>query len=363
MNQLSGRLITLLFVFLIITKPAQSQSLLAFADSIRKAYQIPELAFAVVSSDSIFESHTLGFQRANTNYPAKSTDRFHIGSNTKAITAFVAALLVRDKKISWDTKFLDIFPELKKDSRKVYANVTLQNLLAFRGLLPSYTYTFEKPTKEQITGDNQQQRFLLAKYFLQQKPMEIQENGLSPSNADYILAGLMLERASGKSYKTLVKDLGKSLSINFDFDYPNLSDTLQTWGHNINLKPLPPFDNYKLNWLLSAGNINVSLNDYLKFAQLQLKGLKGEANILTQQTFEQLLYGAPVFAFGWFNAVDETTKHIIAYNEGNAGAFVTQVHIIKEANRAYIIFTNAATSASIEGMQVFMKQLKRQYGE
>jgi CubicO group peptidase (beta-lactamase class C family) len=350
-------------VSFVIVEPVQSQSLVSFADSIRKAYYIPELAFAVVSADSVFASHTLGFQRANANYPAKAKDRFHIGSNTKAITAFIAALLVEDKKISWNTKFLDLFPELKKVSRKVYRNVTLQDLLTFRGLLPSYTYTFEKPTKEQINGDNQQQRFLLAKYFLKQKPMEIQENGLSPSNVDYILAGLMLERASGKPYKVLVKNLGESLSINFDFDYPNLSDTLQIWGHNANLKPVPPYDNYKLNWLLSAGNINVSLNDYIKFIQLQLKGLKGQTKVLPQQTFYQLLYGLPVFAFGWFNKTDEVTTHTIAFNEGNAGAFITQVQIIKELDIAYIVFTNAANAETSEGIGVLIKELKAKYGQ
>ncbi|GAB3516384.1 serine hydrolase domain-containing protein [Emticicia fontis] len=363
MNNYLSRSLALSIIIILSIAKLQAQSIRVFADSIRKAYQIPELAYAVVSSDSIFESHTLGVQRANSNFPAKPTDRFHIGSNTKAITAFIAALLVQQKKISWDTKFLTLFPELKKNSKKVYANVTLQDLITFRGLLPSYTYTFEQPTKEHITGDNQQQRFLLAKYFLSQKPMPIQENGLTPSNTDYIVAGLMLEKASGKSFKTLVQDLGNVLSIDFGFDYPNLTDPLQTWGHDASLQPLPPSDNYKLNWLLSAGNINVSMNDYLKFAQLQLKGLKGQTDVLPQQVFHQLLYGAPVFAFGWFNEVDQATGHTIAYNEGNAGAFITQVHIIKEADRAYMVFTNAASSTTAEGIQILMKQLKKQYGE
>ncbi len=339
----------------------KGQTTTAFADSIRIKYKIPELAFAVVSADSIFEIQTLGVQRINTDFKAKPDDRFHIGSNTKAITSFISALFVEQGQIKWNTKFIDLFPELKQKSRKVYQNITLQDLLTFRGKLPAYTYTFDQPTRKQITGDNAEQRFQLAKYFLSQNPMQI-KNGLTPSNADYILAGLMLERATKKSFKELVTDFGKTQGITFGFDYPNLSDTLQPWGHDINLNPLPPFDNYKLNWLLSAGNINVSLADYVKFIQLQLKGLKGHTKILTSQTFDKLLYGLPMFSFGWFNELDPMTNHRIAYNEGNAGAFITQVQIIKEADKAFIIFTNSASTETKEGITILIDQLKTKYG-
>lgn len=346
---------------MIIFSISKGQTAIDFADSIRIAYKIPELACAVVSADTIFEFHIIGVQRINTDFKATTNDKFHIGSNTKAITSFIAALLVDQGKIEWNTKFLDLFPELKSKSKKVYQAITLENLLSFRGKLPAYTYTFDKPTKNEIIGDNANQRLLLAKYFLSQKPMKVQ-NGLTPSNADYILAGLMLEKATGKSYKELVTAFGKTQGIDFGFDYPNLSDTLQPWGHDTNLKPQPPFDNYKLNWLLSAGNINISLTDYVKFIQLQLKGLKGNSTLLTKQEFQKLLFGLPAFAFGWFNKNDTKTNHRIAFNEGNAGAFITQVQIIKEADRAYIFLTNSATVETSKGIARLQTYLQTKYG-
>lgn len=349
------------FFFLTTFFAVSGQTTIDFADSIRIKYKIPELAFAVVSADTIIEFQTFGVQRINTNFKAKTDDRFHIGSNTKAITSFISALLVEQGKIKWNTKFFDLFPELKQKSQKEYQDITLQDLLTFRGKLPAYTYTFDKPTKKQITGDNAEQRFQLAKSFLAQNPMQ-SENGLTPSNADYILAGLMLERATQKPFKELVTDFGNTQRITFGFDYPNLSDTFQPWGHDINLKPLPPFDNYKLNWLLSAGNINVSLPDYIKFIQLQLKGLNGQSKILSSQTFEKLLYGLPTFSFGWFNKLDTETNHHIAYNEGNAGAFITQVQIIKETGKAFIIFTNSSTEETKKGIEILMTRLQKKYG-
>ena len=351
--------IILIFCIIFLTGAAQTGT--DFADSIRVKYKIPELGFAVVSADTIFEMRILGVQRANTNFKANWHDRFHIGSNTKAVTSFIAALLVEQGQINWDTKFLDLFPELKQQSNKAYQNITLQDLLTFRGRLPAYTYTFKEPTRAQITGDDAQQRFQLAKYFLSQRPMKA-ANGLTPSNADYILVGLMLERAAGKSFKQLVSDFGKTEGIMFDFGYPNLSDTLQPWGHDEQLIPVPPVENYKLNWLLSAGNINISLPDYIKFIQLQLKGLKGQANILSVQTFDKLMYGLPIFSFGWFNKLDTLTNHHIACNEGNAGAFITQVSIIKETGKAFIVFTNSASPETKEGVTVLLDQLQTKYG-
>lgn len=348
--------------FLPVLLPVRGQTTTDVADSIRMKFKIPALAFAVVSADTIFECQTLGVQRIGTGFIARADDRFHIGSNTKAITSFVAALLVEQGQIKWRTKFLDLFPELKQKSKKVYRRLALQDLLTFRGKLPAFTYTSRKPTKKQLRGNNAEQRFQLAKYFLAQNPMQ-GENGLTPSNADYILAGLMLERATKKPFEKLVTDFGKAQGIAFGFGYPNLSDTLQPWGHDVNLKPIGPFDNYKLNWLLPAGNINVSLPDYVKFIQLQLKGLKGKATILSPPTFEKLLFGLPVFSFGWFNRLDTVTNHRVAYNEGNAGAFITQVQIIKESGKAFIVFTNAATAETAAGITVLLDKLKAKYGK
>lgn len=70
----------------------------------------------------------------------------------------------------------------------------------------------------------------------------------------------------------------------------------------------------------------------------------------------------PIFSFGWFNKTDDPTDHHIAYNEGNAGAFITQVEILKDINKAYIVFTNSATEETKEGITALIEQLKMKYG-
>src|SRR6478609_6547192 len=95
---------------------AKAQDLEQLNDSIRAAFQIPELGFAVVKLDTIAALQIRGFHRADqetTSGAAKMDDYFHLGSNTKAITAFIAARLVEQGKLKWTTKFFDLYPAWK----------------------------------------------------------------------------------------------------------------------------------------------------------------------------------------------------------------------------------------------------------
>lgn len=347
-------------ISLTIVQIANGQTTVAFADSISKQYHIPEIGYAVVSSDKILELKTIGVKKINTLRTAGINDKFRIGSNTKAITGFIAAQLVRQHKISWDTKFFDLFPELKTKSNPAYHNLTLLNLLTFRTKLFPYSYTYSKPTQDQFSGNEEQQRYQFTAWFFHHKPIKSKDS-INFSNLDYVAAGQMLEKVSGKSYKELVADLGQQLGIHFGFGNPNSSDTLQPWGHNEDLIPEPPGDNYKLNWLLAAGNINVSLPDYSKFIQVQLKGLSGNSELLSKEAFNFLHFGLAQFSVGWFSGKDENNQ-IFSYNIGNPGTFLTEVYVFPEMDRAFILFANAQTEDTEAGLNVLYDELKRKYG-
>jgi CubicO group peptidase (beta-lactamase class C family) len=355
------RRICLLSFLLALFSVTNAQSTLAFADSIRKAYHIPEIAYAVVSSTGIYEMQTIGIKKINTTRVAEATDKFRIGSNTKAITGFIAALLVKQNKITWDTKFFDLYPELKAKSKKVYYNVTLLNLLSFRTKLFPYTYTYAEPTKKQFTGNEDEQRYQFTKWFFQQEPVA-GEDSIHFSNLGYVAAALMLEKVSGKIYKQLVADLGTQLNIHFDFGAPNATNSLQPWGHDKDLKPEAPADNYKLNWLLAAGNITLSLPDYVKFIQLQLQGLAGQSKLLSKEEFEFLHYGLYKFAVGWFWLKNEDGQSY-SYNIGNPGTFLSKVYVFKDIDKAYILLSNAQSPDTDKGLSTLFNELERKYSQ
>src|SRR5438067_1025534 len=75
-------------------------------------YGLPALAAAVVLKGRITAAGAVGARRAGTQSPVSLQDRFHIGSDTKAMTALLAAMLVEAGKLRWESTVVDIFPEL-----------------------------------------------------------------------------------------------------------------------------------------------------------------------------------------------------------------------------------------------------------
>lgn len=151
----------------------KSQSLSDVADSIRKEYKIPEIGYAVITSDSILEMNILGFKRADTTIEAEPDDRFHLGSNTKAITGFIAALLVKQKKIDWDTKFFDLNPELKSNSKSAYYDMTLVDLLTHKARIQPFTdgEEYPNPIVGKFKGDVSTQRYKFVEWILTLDPV------------------------------------------------------------------------------------------------------------------------------------------------------------------------------------------------
>lgn len=335
------------------------QNYAKYADSVRLKYNMPELAYAVISSDSIIEVNVSGFHKIHTNNKAKINDRFRIGSNTKTVASYIAANLVKQGKIKYETKFFDLYPELKITSNPVYYDLTLKDLLTFRARLISWTYTFDNPTKEEIKGGEQQQRYEFIKWTLQQPPQDTTGKITFWSNPSYVAIGLMLEKATGKNYEKLVSELGKELNINFGFGQPNSIGKDEPWGHNADLIPEKPGNNDKLNWLSSAGNINVSILDYAKFIKMQLAGLQGKSKIFTEEEFNYMHYGLPGFSYGWQVYIDDRTHFKYSYHKGNPGTFLSQVFISKDSDRAYIFMTNVQSEEAEIGLKVLFDELKK----
>jgi CubicO group peptidase (beta-lactamase class C family) len=208
----------------------------SFADSIRVAHQIPELAYAVLSSDSTYEIEVLGFQRINSKQKATLADKFRIGSCTKTITAYITQVLVKQGKLSWNTKFFDLYPELKAQSNPAYHGLTLQDFITFRANLISWSYGNQTPEKKEIKGNAQQQRYEFVRWVMQQSPPAVSKT-IYWSNPGYIAVGLMIEKATGKTYEILVEEMGRQLNIDFGFGQPNYTNHHQPRGHYENLTP------------------------------------------------------------------------------------------------------------------------------
>ena len=88
-----------------------------------------------------------GFQRKGRPEPVRPGARWHLGSDTKAMTATLVGRLVDKGMLSWDTPLERMLPDLAAVMRSEYRDVTLVDLMSHRAGLP------ENPAGEGMGGD------------------------------------------------------------------------------------------------------------------------------------------------------------------------------------------------------------------
>ena len=126
----------------VVTAP--SGSLDAMLQPYLARYDLPALAAAVVCNGTIIATGAVGTRRADTDTPVAVNDRFHIGSDTKAMTALLAAIFVEEGKLRWDSTVADVFPELAETMDTGLRRVTLEQLLSHTSGIPSDNEAFKR---------------------------------------------------------------------------------------------------------------------------------------------------------------------------------------------------------------------------
>ena len=317
-------------------------------------YNIPSMVVAVIESDSIFYG-IQGSARIDTIIKVQLTDKYHIGSCTKAFTSFLAFQAIEANKISLDTKFLDLYPELNK-VRSEYKDITLANLLSHNAHIRPFTGGKEWDQFSKFKGTPIEKRYDFAKYVLKQKPVD----SLTYSNAGYILAAMMIEKVNELPFESVLKNSMDNLRIQTYYGFPNEEDTNSPWGHSNdkdeNLAALPPNHYWKLaDFILPAGDLSINILDYSKFIQMHLNGFLGNDSTLTQESFEKLFYDIEPYSYGWANMINEEERFVS--HDGSASTFYCQTRIYSTREFAIIVIMNSANSKQRKGLYKLRNKL------
>src|SRR5262245_31142455 len=113
-------------------------ALSALLDDARAKNEIPALAAVATRADAVLEIAASGIRRQGRPDRVTPQDLFHIGSNTKAMTATLVAILVEQGKLSWTTTPLEVMPELKATMRPEYREITITDLLSHHAGVAPY---------------------------------------------------------------------------------------------------------------------------------------------------------------------------------------------------------------------------------
>lgn len=347
-----------LFSFIVV----QGQKTAEFAEKTRAENNIPEISYAVVTDKSVLEIAALGQHSVDLKDKASLKDRFHIGSNTKAMTGFVIAKYVETGKLKWDTKFFDLFPEWKKQSKTDYYAITLQDLLSHRAKIQPFQG--EEENVPRFKGTKQQKREAFGKYVLTLPGAETDETTeFVYSNAGYTLAALMLEKATGKTWEQLIiKVFNKDLKLDVKFSFPENQKNKDTWGHRTNADKLIPISSSKapqLDYTEPSGDLNLKITDYIKFIQLNLQGLSGKDNYLKAETYKFIHKGIEGYSIGWYN-IYENDKEFSTHS-GTVETYFANVSLDRKKNIGYIIFANSFNEKTTTGVRLLMRKLKENY--
>jgi D-alanyl-D-alanine carboxypeptidase len=322
------------------------QTLLEESEDIRKTRGVPGMVYAVFTKDSILEIQALGYRIFKFKDRVAVEDRFNIGTNTAAFTAYIAARLVEAKKISWNTLLLSVFPEFTKKTFPVYKTITLRDLLSCRTRIPPYMEISDWFKIPNYKGNIIAKRKSFTYWMLQHHPnMEnFLTDKISFSLAGYVMAASMMEKVTGKSWEDLVLEyVCKPMKISMSYSWPNITDPSAPAGHwqqGGTFHAEEPETWIKGNPVLYPGQaISISIADYIKYMQTSLQGLAHEKTKLSPQYFEFLYFGIPDYSLGWNNG--SLNNQSFAFHEGLSLLFNCRTEILKEKNIGIIVMGNS----------------------
>jgi CubicO group peptidase (beta-lactamase class C family) len=352
----------------IVYSDAVSQML----ETIRVKHNFPALAAAVVVDGKIVVTNAVGFRKDGGAEKVTVDDKFHLGSVTKSMTATVAAMLVEQGKISWTTTIKEAFADLKSDIHPDYLDVTLEQLLSQRSGAPGNAPSDLWHQAWAAKGTAAEQRLAFTKGILARKPEAKPGTKFIYSNQGYTIAGVMLEKATGKTWEDLLRSrlfepLGMTTA---GFGAPASVDKVdQPWGHTRNVitgrKSVPPGPGADNPLAISpAGAVNCSVGDLAKYAAFHMAGERGERKLLKADSFKKLhtaIADNDDYALGWGVLDRPWAGGRALMHNGSNTMFYVVVWMAPEKNSAVIVASNIGVDAAFAGCDEAAVELINQY--
>ena len=328
-----------------------SAGLQSFVNEVRVAQHLPGLAVVIVRSDGQPRVYVSGERRIGKGDPITPADRMHLGSLTKAITATVIGALAEKQLMTLETTIGQAFPELSAKMQPAYRDVSVRQLLAHTSGIPPYRTRESLQWMLTLKGTASEQRYAFLRRVLAEPPRFEPGTRHEYSNAGGAIAGAMAERIGGSPYRQLVEQLVFApLGGHGAFGNPGLAAEPQPWGHKRTtfgtVTEITPADTVYTTPLAiePAGDASPSLQDYGRFLQLHLRGLRGRDDVLKATTIQDLhrkvapSNPALGHVMGWVVMTRdgvESHEHV-----GSYGAYVAYATIQPSRDIAVGVFTN-----------------------
>jgi CubicO group peptidase (beta-lactamase class C family) len=333
-------------VLTLYAAPPASNDMTQAIEVIRRKHDLPALAVVVVKDGKICERAAVGVRKWGNPTPVTTNDEFHIGSDTKAMTATLAAMLIEEGKLHWDTTIGDVFPELKGRMDKQYETVTVEQLLTHRGGVPGAppTAAWKRAWEQQGTPTRQRREFIEA--VLSEPPEAAPGTKMIYSNQGYAIIGAMLEKLTGKPWEALITErLFKPLHMDSaGFGPPGTIGGIdQPWGHVRQSGIIQPLQLDNPPAIASAGRVHCSLDDLARFTIFHMQ--RGQAGGLLKPETLVKLHTPPAdgdYACGWIVAKRGWAGGNALTHAGSNTMWYVVMWLAPEKDFSVVVATNIA---------------------
>lgn len=285
-----------------------------FVNRVLKEWHAAGCAVAVVEKNKVIYAKGFGYKDYEKKIPATENTQFAIGSCSKAFTASLLGLLVKDGQLDLDKPVQNYLPELKFHNETLTDNITARDMMSHRTGLPRHDYSWFGAT---TTRDSLLYRI---RYLEPSAPLR---QTWQYNNFMFLAQGVLAEKLYGKKWEVLVKEkfldpLGmtrSNFSVNdlqkdadFTFGYGERKDSVVRLEF-MNIDPIGP-----------AGSINSTAKDMANWVMTWINGgrFNGKeilpASYVNQAMSAQMAIGGGVptkevpdvfmsnYGLGWFLA-------------------------------------------------------------
>lgn len=351
-----------LILSLLVAMPALGEDKLAaeIADELLEESTAPGVGVAYRIGDRRGLA-VRGLRAAGADAKIEEGDLWHIGSITKSMTALIVARLATRGEIRWDDTVKDVLGQRISEIHPDFANASWGDLLRHRsgmranlGRLAGIGYLGRLEER-----DVMEDRLRITELALADAPLHKAGETFAYSNLGYLVAGTMLEVATGRAWEDLIREevflpLGLRSA---GFGAPGRQGRLvQPQGHAgglfggwISAPPSGFSDNPPA--FGPAGTVHMSLGDLLTYLEANLERPE---SYLSQEAWARMHDALPgeTYALGWAQGRGTRRGH-----EGSNSLWFAHVSFWAERERALVLVANAAPGGPVS--PAFGSALKR----
>lgn len=320
----------------------------------------PGFAVLVRQNEQTAFERGYGVRDLRTKAKIDARTNFRLASFTKQFTAMAIMLLARDGKLRYDESLTEIFPDFPAYGK----TITIRNLLTHTSGLPDYEDLMDEAEKAKGPAWTPQHQIqddeVLALLEKEKSGKFAPGTSWSYSNSGYVMLGLIVAKASGKSYgEYLHENIFEPLKMDHTVVYQKGKNEVvnRAFGHSKEGGVFQETDQSSTSATLGDGGIYCNLDDLSKWddalASHKLFSEKEMQSALTpvklnggsephwpSETNEDNLHpGKPVsYGFGWF--LDPYLGHQRMWHTGSTMGFFTVIERFPAERLSVIILSN-----------------------